>query len=125
MSDAVEPIPPQTPAPRRRWAGYAKAIALVLVIITLAGFREDALRAVNLLEGAVVDSKGCEVIVERVVEIRLPSVNFETNSDRLLSGAESELDAAAKTLKSNPSVTVEVAGYTDDRGNAASAIRCP
>ena len=69
-------------------------------------------------EGAVVDSKGCEVIRERVVEIRLPGVNVETNSDRLLSGAESELDAAAKTLRSNPSVTVEVAGYTDDRGNA-------
>ncbi|MEL6948715.1 MAG: OmpA family protein [Pseudomonadota bacterium] len=69
-------------------------------------------------EGAVVDSRGCEVIRESIVEIRLPSVNFETNSDRLLSGAESELDAAAKTLRSNPSVIVEVAGYTDDRGNA-------
>ncbi|MEO0617380.1 MAG: OmpA family protein, partial [Pseudomonadota bacterium] len=69
-------------------------------------------------QGAVVDSTGCEAVMERVVEIRLPSVNFETNSDRLLSGAESELDAAAKTLRSNPSLTVVVAGYTDDRGNA-------
>ena len=51
-------------------------------------------------------------------EIRLPGVNFETNSDRLLPGAEQVLRDAATTLARNPDLKVEVAGHTDDRGAA-------
>jgi OOP family OmpA-OmpF porin len=61
-----------------------------------------------------VDVRGCEIREE----IELPGVNFETNSDRLLAGAESELDAAAATLRKNPGISVEVAGHTDSDGAA-------
>ena len=64
--------------------------------------------------GVQVDVKGCEI----KAEIRLPGVNFETNSDRLLPGAERVLDDAAATLVRNPSIHVEVAGHTDSDGAA-------
>lgn len=65
--------------------------------------------------GAQVDVAGCEIREE----IRLPGVNFESNSDRLLAGAEQVLNDAAETLKRNPTITVEVAGHTDSDGAAA------
>ena len=65
--------------------------------------------------GAQVDVKGCEI----KEEIRLEGVNFETNSDRLLPGAERILNDAAATLAKNPTIRVEVAGHTDSDGSAA------
>lgn len=65
--------------------------------------------------GVAVDVKGCEI----KAEIRLPGVNFETNSDRLVPGAQRVLDDAAATLEKNPSIVVEVAGHTDSDGTAA------
>lgn len=64
--------------------------------------------------GVPVDARGCPL--PDVIE--LPGVNFATNSDRLADGAGETLDAAAATLRRNPLLIVEVAGYTDDRGNA-------
>ncbi|MBT8068181.1 MAG: OmpA family protein [Gammaproteobacteria bacterium] len=68
----------------------------------------------NSAPGVQVDIKGCEI----KGEIRLPGVNFESNSDRLLPGATSVLDDAVATLKKNPSITFEVAGHTDSDGAA-------
>ena len=65
--------------------------------------------------GTQVDIKGCEI----KEEIRLEGVNFQTNSDLLLPGAENILADAAATLKKNPSIKVEVAGHTDSDGSAA------
>jgi len=64
--------------------------------------------------GVQVDIKGCEI----KEEITLRGVNFQSNSDRLLAGAESVLSDAAATLRKNPSITVEVAGHTDSDGSA-------
>ncbi len=64
--------------------------------------------------GVQVDIKGCEI----KEEIRLEGVNFETNSDRLLPGAEAILNDAAATLGKNPTIRVEVAGHTDSDGAA-------
>ncbi len=64
--------------------------------------------------GVQVDIKGCEI----KEEIRLEGVNFETNSDRLLPGAERILNDAAATLQKNPTIKVEVAGHTDSDGSA-------
>lgn len=64
--------------------------------------------------GVQVDINGCEI----KEEIRLPGVTFESNSDRLLPGAESVLNDAAATLKKNPEIKVEVAGHTDSDGAA-------
>lgn len=68
----------------------------------------------NTAAGVPVDTRGCEI---RDV-IRLPGVNFETNSDRLRPGAEDVLEDAAQTLKRNPGLEVEVAGHTDSQGAA-------
>ncbi|MDH3612020.1 MAG: OmpA family protein [Gammaproteobacteria bacterium] len=65
--------------------------------------------------GARVDVRGCEI--HEV--INLPGVNFETNSDRLLPGAEQVLADAAATLRMNRDLVVEVAGHTDSDGSAA------
>ena len=64
--------------------------------------------------GARVDTKGCEI----KDVIKLPGVNFETNSDRLVAGSDSVLRDAAATLKKYPDLIVEVAGHTDDSGAA-------
>ena len=69
----------------------------------------------NSAPGVQVDINGCEI----KEEIRLPGVNFEPNSDRLLPGAESVLNDAAATLRKNPEIRVEVAGHTDSDGAAA------
>ncbi|MCB1844152.1 MAG: OmpA family protein [Halioglobus sp.] len=69
----------------------------------------------NTRAGAQVDVAGCEI----EAEIKLPGVNFESNSDRLLPGAERVLNDAAATLQRNPSISVEVAGHTDSDGAAA------
>ena len=68
----------------------------------------------NSAPGVQVDIKGCEI----KEEIKLPGVNFETNSDRLLPGATRVLEDAVATLKKNPSIKVEVAGHTDSDGSA-------
>ena len=65
--------------------------------------------------GVLVDVRGCEI----KEEIKLPGVQFETNSDQLAPGAEQVLSDAAATLKKNPKLVVEVAGHTDDRGEAS------
>ncbi|MDX1509625.1 MAG: OmpA family protein [Woeseiaceae bacterium] len=68
--------------------------------------------------GKQVDVKGCEI----KAEIKLPGVNFESNSDRLLPGAERVLADAAATLLMNPTIKVEVAGHTDSDGDASYNI---
>ncbi|MBU2677876.1 MAG: OmpA family protein [Gammaproteobacteria bacterium] len=68
----------------------------------------------NSAPGVQVDIKGCEI----KAVIRLPGVNFQSNSDRLLPGATSVLNDAVATLKKNPTITFEVAGHTDSDGPA-------
>lgn len=68
----------------------------------------------NTVAGARVDNRGCEI--REIIE--LPGVNFETNSDRLLPGAEALLSDAVETLRRNIDLVVEVAGHTDSAGSA-------
>ncbi len=49
--------------------------------------------------------------------IRLPEVNFKTNSDVLLTGIGSRLQRAAATLNRYPDLQIEVAGLTDSDGS--------
>ncbi len=67
----------------------------------------------NTPAGAKVDETGCTIIID------LPGVNFRSNSDELLDGADTVLDGAAKTLRDNPDLRVEVAGHTDSDGDAS------
>ncbi len=68
----------------------------------------------NTAKGVRVDVNGCEI--RDIIE--LPGVNFETNSDRLLPGADDVLTDAAATLRKYPELVVEVAGHTDSAGAA-------
>jgi OOP family OmpA-OmpF porin len=68
----------------------------------------------NTSAGVRVDVRGCEI--SEIID--LPGVNFETNSDRLLPGAEQVLADAAATLRMNPDLVVDVAGHTDSDGSA-------
>ena len=70
----------------------------------------------NTRPGARVDQNGCEI--EEI--IALPGLSFESNSDRLLPGAEQVLADAAATLRRHPDLIVEVAGHTDADGDAES-----
>jgi len=47
----------------------------------------------------------------------LLGVNFETNSDRVLAGAGAILDNVVASLKKNPTIEVEIGGYTDSAGS--------
>lgn len=108
------------------------------------GVFDDQDQCPNTVSGARVDARGCELdsdgdtVVDRLDKcpgtragvridvsgceikqiISLPGVNFETNSDRLLSGAEQVLADAAETLRMNQDLIVEVAGHTDSDGSA-------
>lgn len=78
------------------------------------GVGDGADRCPNTAAGVRVDVRGCEIRDE----IRLPSVRFETNSDRLVGGAESSLDDAVQTLKRYEELQIEVEGHTDSDGAA-------
>lgn len=65
--------------------------------------------------GTRVDARGCEL----TKEIRLPQVTFEYDSDRLKPEASETLDQAVRTLRMNPDLRAEVAGYTDSNGSDA------
>jgi OOP family OmpA-OmpF porin len=65
--------------------------------------------------GTPVDRKGCEL----KGDYTLQGVNFETNSDRLVSGASAVLNLVAETLLKYPEIKVEVQGHTDSDGAAA------
>ena len=73
--------------------------------------RDDCL---DTRSGVRVDVKGCEI---RDI-ISLPGVNFETGHDILLPGTEYLLQEAADTLNKHPDLQIEVAGHSDDVGNA-------
>ena len=68
----------------------------------------------NTRAGARTDVNGCEI----KDIISLPGVNFETGQDVLVSGTEYLLQTAANTLKKHPDLQIEVAGHSDDVGNA-------
>jgi OOP family OmpA-OmpF porin len=63
-----------------------------------------------------VDETGCPIVVVPEI-IELPGVNFRTNSDMLLDGANTALNEAAQILLDNPALVVEVAGHTDSDGD--------
>ena len=68
----------------------------------------------NSKPGVNVDIRGCELKKSFVLE----GVNFVTGSDEITTASRSVLDRVAATLIKNGDVSVEVAGYTDDRGKA-------
>jgi len=50
--------------------------------------------------------------------VRLEHVLFETGTTNLLDDSFQDLDQVVKLLKNNPTMEIELAGHTDNRGNA-------
>lgn len=63
-----------------------------------------------------VDARGCAVIHAAIV---LDGIEFQTDSTAILPTSEQTLQRAIAILKDNPTVHVEVAGYTDNVGTHA------
>jgi len=64
--------------------------------------------------GVNVDFEGCKLQKSYVLE----GVNFVTGSDEITGASSNALNKVADTLNKNGDVKVEVAGYTDDRGQS-------
>jgi OOP family OmpA-OmpF porin len=64
--------------------------------------------------GVRTDVRGCEI----KDIISLPGVNFETGEDILIFGTEYLLEEAANTLIKYPELQIEVAGHSDNVGDA-------
>ena len=64
-----------------------------------------------------VANKGCPEVVEAApAAMGLDNVYFETSSAKISEGYQAVLDAAAKNLKENSAVTIEIVGHTDSTG---------
>jgi len=65
----------------------------------------------NTPKNLVVDHNGCPIITTL-------RINFDTNSYKIKKIYYPDIQRVAEVLKSNPSLKIEVAGYTDDIGDA-------
>lgn len=74
--------------------------------------------------GARVDGLGCTVLFSGGARaLVLQGVNFQTGSSTLTAGSLATLDQVAASLRANPSIQAEIAGYTDDQGTVAENRR--
>lgn len=82
-------------------AYYGKDLSAVDILVSGKGINSqaDPLRA----------------ILERFKDF---GVDFDFNSAELNSDAQTELDAATEALNSNPNMTLDIEGHTDNKGNA-------
>jgi outer membrane protein OmpA-like peptidoglycan-associated protein len=88
------------------------------------GVLDSADRCPNTPAGQRVSSVGCPMLFVGVQRtLVLEGVNFETGSANLTDQSHNTLDRVAAALLGNPDVRVEVAGYTDNRGGAATNLR--
>jgi outer membrane protein OmpA-like peptidoglycan-associated protein len=73
------------------------------------------------------DEDGCPDVVPEVAiaagaAVALDGITFASGSANLSSSSASTLDKVVRSLKANPSVTVEVRGYTDNTGSVAGNV---
>lgn len=62
-------------------------------------------------------NKGCPEVVDSVPAVMaLQNVYFETSSAKISEGYQAVLDEAAKNLKENTTITIEISGHTDNTG---------
>jgi outer membrane protein OmpA-like peptidoglycan-associated protein len=88
------------------------------------GVRNPADKCPGTPVGQRVDALGCPVLFTGVRRtIVLEGVNFETGSANLTDQSHATLDRVATSLAAYPLLRVEVAGYTDSRGSAATNLR--
>jgi len=114
VTDKPEPTPEPAPEPVPEPAPEPEPAPIPDPDLDGDGVLNELDQCPDSPPGTAVGARGC--YVENVIE--LPDVRFETNSDRLRLGSQRSLNEAAATLKRYPNLVVEVAGYTDDRGDA-------
>ncbi len=69
---------------------------------------------------------GCTIVLMKLpakTPLILEGVNFETGKSILLPGSQDVLDQVALSLRANPTVQVEISGFTDNTGSAATNTR--
>ncbi len=71
----------------------------------------------NTTAGATVDATGCEGVTETIETIEL-RVQFPTNSSVIDATYDTEIRKVADFMKEYPETSVEIAGHSDDRGEA-------
>ena len=78
----------------------------------------------NTPHGTRVDASGCPILFtpERTPVI-LRGVIFETGKSALKPESFTVLDIVAQSLQANPDIRIEIAGYTDNTGAAATNAR--
>ena len=76
-------------------------------------------RCLNTPTGTAVDARGCK-LQETIV---LKGVTFATASAELIGDSRQVLDGVVATLRRNPELKLEVAGYTDNTGNHNYNVR--
>jgi len=78
----------------------------------------------NTPPGTRVDASGCPILFtpERTPVI-LRGVIFETGKSALKPESFTVLDIVAQSLQANPDIRIEIAGYTDNTGSAATNAR--
>jgi len=79
--------------------------------------RQD--RCLDTPTGTAVDANGCKL----KATIVLKGVTFATASAKLVGESRQVLDEVVETLRRNPELKLEVAGYTDNRGNRNYNVR--
>ncbi|MDX2192196.1 MAG: OmpA family protein [Gemmatimonadales bacterium] len=83
------------------------------------GVKDNADKCPASPAGERVDATGCKPVFEEGRRsLVLKGVNFESGKAVLLAGSTAALDEVAASLKDHPEVSVEVGGYTDNRGAA-------
>lgn len=75
------------------------------------GVYDDQDACPNTRPGAIVDEKGCEII------LRLPSANFDFDKSELKAEAIPALTQAAQHIATRGINRIEIAGHTDSQGS--------
>ncbi len=80
------------------------------------GIKNVTAAAPVFIEKVKIDTVYKEKIIEQKKDIDLFGINFKFDSDKLMPESYPILDHAAKLLKKNPEIRVEIQGYTDNIG---------
>ncbi len=83
------------------------------------GVADSQDRCLNTPSGTAVDARGCK-LQETIV---LKGVTFATASAELIGDSPRVLNEVVTTLRHNPDLKLEVAGYTDNTGNHDYNVR--
>lgn len=84
------------------------------------GIPDDRDQCPNTLHGVSVNPSGCSVDRQTVT---LKNIEFDFNSSNLRSTSNASLEEAARFLKGDPNVHLQIAGHTDNIGSAAANLK--